>query len=67
MKSRDEDTVAANVARILFLGEVLGKELTIGDLLEVHLNYQNGTVTFATVDPYTATMKLTDQENEETR
>lgn len=56
----DEDTVAANAARILFLGEATGKELAKGDLQEVLLNYQEGKVALAGAGPYAAVMALID-------
>ncbi|NVM28420.1 MAG: roadblock/LC7 domain-containing protein [Candidatus Helarchaeota archaeon] len=56
----DEDTVAANAARILFLGEATGKELAKGDLKEVLLNYQDGKVALAGAGPYAAVMALID-------
>lgn len=59
-ESSDEDTVAANAARILFLGEATGKELAKGDLNEVLLNYQNGKVALAGAGPYAAVMALID-------
>lgn len=59
-KSSDEDTVAANAARILFLGEATGKELARGELKEVLLNYQDGKVALAGAGPYAAVMALID-------
>lgn len=59
-ESSDEDTVAANAARILFLGEATGKELAKGDLTEVLLNYQEGKVALAGAGPYAAVMALID-------
>jgi predicted regulator of Ras-like GTPase activity (Roadblock/LC7/MglB family) len=59
-KNSDEDTVAANAARILFLGEATGKELAKGDLREVLLNYQDGKVALAGAGPYAAVMALID-------
>ena len=56
----DEDTVAANAARMLFLGEATGKELEKGDLKEVLLNYQDGKVALAGAGPYAAVMALID-------
>ncbi len=61
-ESSDEDTVAANAARILFLGEATGKELAKGDLKEVLLNYQDGKVALAGAGPYAAVMALIDSE-----
>jgi predicted regulator of Ras-like GTPase activity (Roadblock/LC7/MglB family) len=58
--SSDEDTVAANAARILFLGEATGKELAKGELREVLLNYQEGKVALAGAGPYAAVMALID-------
>ncbi|MFX1295385.1 MAG: roadblock/LC7 domain-containing protein [Promethearchaeota archaeon] len=59
-ESSDEDTVAANAARILFLGEATGKELAKGNLQEVLLNYQAGKVALAGAGPYAAVMALID-------
>ncbi|MHA1651482.1 MAG: roadblock/LC7 domain-containing protein [Candidatus Helarchaeota archaeon] len=59
-ESSDEDTVAANAARILFLGEATGKELAKGDLKEVLLNYEDGKVALAGAGPYAAVMALID-------
>ncbi|TFG04969.1 MAG: hypothetical protein EU536_03350 [Promethearchaeota archaeon] len=56
----DEDTVAANAARMLFLGEATGKELAKGDLKEVLLNYEDGKVALAGAGPYAAVMALID-------
>lgn len=56
----DEDTVAANAARMLFLGEATGKELEKGDLKEVLLNYQDGKVALAGAGPFAAVMALID-------
>ena len=59
-QASDEDTVAANAARMLFLGEATGKELQKGDLQEVLLNYQEGKVALAGAGPYAAVMALVD-------
>lgn len=59
----EEDTVAANAARILFLGESTGKELQKGDLKEVLLKYDTGAVVLAGAGQYAAVMAVTTEED----
>ncbi len=58
----EEDTVAANAARILFLGESTGKELQKGELRQVLLRYDQGAVVLAGAGPYAAVMAVTTEE-----
>ncbi|MHA1229198.1 MAG: roadblock/LC7 domain-containing protein [Candidatus Helarchaeota archaeon] len=59
----DEDIVAANAARILFLGEATGKELNKGELQQVLFQFENGFVALAGAGPYAAVMALITPEN----
>ncbi|TFF89191.1 MAG: hypothetical protein EU549_01510 [Promethearchaeota archaeon] len=59
----DEDIVAANAARILFLGEATGKELAKGELNQVLLQFENGFIALAGAGPYAAVMALITPEN----
>ncbi|MHA1143373.1 MAG: roadblock/LC7 domain-containing protein [Candidatus Helarchaeota archaeon] len=59
----DEDTVAANAARILFLGEATGKELSRGNLTQVLLAYDDGSIALSGAGPYAAVMALVDKES----
>lgn len=59
----DEDIVAANAARILFLGEATGKELAKGELQQVLLQFENGFIALAGAGPYAAVMALITPEN----
>ncbi|MHA1269725.1 MAG: roadblock/LC7 domain-containing protein [Candidatus Helarchaeota archaeon] len=59
----DEDIVAANAARILFLGEATGKELNKGELNQVLLQFENGFIALAGAGPYAAVMALITPEN----
>ena len=61
--SIDEDIVAANAARILFLGEATGKELAKGVLNQVLLQFENGFIALAGAGPYAAVMALITPEN----
>ncbi|MFX0132659.1 MAG: roadblock/LC7 domain-containing protein [Candidatus Hodarchaeota archaeon] len=58
----EEDTVAANAARILFLGESTGNELTKGELRQVLLKYDQGSVVLAGAGPYAAVLAVTTEE-----
>lgn len=59
----DEDTVAANAARILFLGEATGKELSRGNLTQVLLAYDDGSIALSGAGPYAAVMALVSKES----
>ena len=59
----DEDTVAANAARILFLGEATGKELSRGILTQVLLAYDDGSIALSGAGPYAAVMALVDKNS----
>ena len=55
----EEDTVAANAAKILFLGGSAGNELKKGDLNQILLKYDKGAVVLAGAGPYAAVMAVT--------
>lgn len=57
----DEDTVAANAARILFLGEETSKDLDIGGLTQILLKYDGGQVALAGAGKYAAVMAIVEQ------
>ncbi|NHI91360.1 MAG: roadblock/LC7 domain-containing protein [Candidatus Lokiarchaeota archaeon] len=61
-KGIDEDTVAANAARILFLGEETSKDLSIGGLTQILLKYNGGQVALAGAGKYAAVMAIVEKD-----
>ena len=60
-KGIDEDTVAANAARILFLGEETSNDLSIGGLTQILLKYNGGQVALAGAGKYAAVMAIVEK------
>ena len=63
-KGIDEDTVAANAARILFLGEETSNDLSIGGLTQILLKYNGGQVALAGAGKYAAVMAIVEKDLE---
>ena len=61
-KGIDEDTVAANAARILFLGEETSNDLSIGGLTQILLKYNGGQVALAGAGKYAAVMAIVEKD-----